>query len=140
MKMFSKRVRPIALAASVVFLGGCASFSQDGDFSNVSTLTKERIGKDVMRPNPNSPQGAVDTTIRPLLAKQLTVDDAVTIALINNRNLQAAYADRGIAEADLVQAGRLPNLALRSSREIEYVYSLPISSPSIQASIGMVSV
>jgi hypothetical protein len=40
MKMLSKSVKPIALVASVVFLGGCASFSQDGGFSNVGTLTK----------------------------------------------------------------------------------------------------
>ena len=135
MKMFSKSVRPIALAASVVFLGGCASFSQDGGFSNVSTLTKERIGKEVQRPNANSPEGAVDTTIRPILAKQLTVDDAVTIALLNNKNLQAAYADLGIAEADLVQAGRLPNPGFSFGRlkrgdeiEIERRLMVPVVS------------
>jgi len=135
MKIFSKSVRPIALAVSVVFLGGCASFSQDGGFSKVSTLTKERIGKEVQRPNPNSPEGAVDTTIRPILAKQLTVDDAVTIALLNNKNLQAAYADLGIAEADLVQAGRLPNPGFSFGRlkrgdeiEIERRLMVPVVS------------
>ncbi|MBL8529921.1 MAG: TolC family protein, partial [Burkholderiales bacterium] len=47
--------------------------------------------------------------VRMLLAQPLTVDDAVEIALLNNRSLQAAYAELGIVEADLVQAGRLAN-------------------------------
>jgi hypothetical protein len=33
----------------------------------------------------------------------------VQLALLNNRGLQAAYAELGITEAELVQAGRLPN-------------------------------
>ena len=39
----------------------------------------------------------------------LSVDDAVQVAILNNRGLQAALAELGLAEADLVQAGRLPN-------------------------------
>ena len=34
---------------------------------------------------------------------------AVQVALLNNRGLQATYAELGIAEADVVQAGRLRN-------------------------------
>jgi len=37
------------------------------------------------------------------------VDDAVQIALLKKRGLQTSYAELGIAEADLVQAGRLRN-------------------------------
>ena len=37
------------------------------------------------------------------------VDDAVQIALLNNRELQAVYSDLGVAQADLVQAGLLNN-------------------------------
>jgi outer membrane protein TolC len=44
-----------------------------------------------------------------LLGKPLSMDDAVQVALLNNRGLQAAYADLGITEAEIVQAGRLPN-------------------------------
>jgi outer membrane protein TolC len=39
----------------------------------------------------------------------LTAEDAVQIALLNNRMLQGAFEELGISEADLVQAGRLPN-------------------------------
>ena len=48
-------------------------------------------------------------TVKTLLASPLSVDDAVQIALLNNRGLQAMYGELGIAEADLVQAGRLRN-------------------------------
>ena len=48
-------------------------------------------------------------TVKALLANPLSVDDAVQIALLNNRGLQAMYGELGIAEADLVQAGRLRN-------------------------------
>ena len=44
-----------------------------------------------------------------LLARPLSADDAVQVALLNNRGLQAEFAELGIGEADLVQAGRLPN-------------------------------
>ncbi|MHB1334215.1 MAG: TolC family protein, partial [Sulfuriferula sp.] len=51
----------------------------------------------------------ISASIKTLLEKPLTADDAVQIALLNNRGLQAGYAELGIAEADLVQAGRLQN-------------------------------
>lgn len=44
-----------------------------------------------------------------LLAQPLSADSAVQIALLNNRGLQASLAELGITEADVVQAGRLPN-------------------------------
>jgi cobalt-zinc-cadmium efflux system outer membrane protein len=47
--------------------------------------------------------------VRKLSAGQLTADTATQIALLNNRNLQATYAELGVAQADLVQAGLLEN-------------------------------
>ena len=44
-----------------------------------------------------------------LLKTKLTADEAVQIALLNNRDLQAVYSDLGVAQADLVQAGLLNN-------------------------------
>ena len=47
--------------------------------------------------------------LRSLLGRKLTVDDAVQIAMLNNRDLQAMYSELGIAQADLVQAGLFRN-------------------------------
>jgi len=130
---FSLPLRPLALAVSLLFLSGCATFSQDGGFSKVQSLTKERIGKDVTLVKSESDAATVEKTIEPLLAKPLSVDDAVTIALLNNRGLQADYAELGIAEANLVQAGRLQNPLFSFTRltrgdelEIDRQLMLPI--------------
>ena len=96
MQTFSLPLRPLALAVSMLFLGGCATFSPDGGFSSVKSLTKERIGKDVTWVKSDDDAATVEKTIAPLLAKPLTADDAVTIALLNNRGLQASYAELGI--------------------------------------------
>src|SRR5207247_2658345 len=52
---------------------------------------------------------AVEAEVAAALRKELTADDAVKIALLNNRALQATYEELGIAQADLVQAGLLKN-------------------------------
>jgi outer membrane protein, heavy metal efflux system len=41
--------------------------------------------------------------------EKLTVDEAVQIALLNNRRLQSVYSELGVAQADLVQAGLFKN-------------------------------
>jgi outer membrane protein TolC len=51
-----------------------------------------------------------------ILKQPLTPDTAVELALLNNRGLQASFSEMGIAEADLVQAGRLRNPLLSFGR------------------------
>jgi outer membrane protein TolC len=50
-----------------------------------------------------------DDQVAALLAHALSDEDAVQIALLNNRSLQASFEQLGISEADLVQSGRLPD-------------------------------
>ena len=54
-------------------------------------------------------QDSITARVSELLSKPLTVDDAVQLALLNNRGLQASFQELGIGEAEVVQAGRLPN-------------------------------
>ncbi|MDE1948286.1 MAG: TolC family protein [Burkholderiales bacterium] len=51
-----------------------------------------------------------------ILKQPLSADNAVEVALLNKRELQARYAELGIAEADLVRAGRLANPSFRFGR------------------------
>ena len=44
-----------------------------------------------------------------LLSRPLGAEDAVQVALLRNRGLQASYAELGMAQADLVEAGLLQN-------------------------------
>jgi len=100
----------VAVAAlGAIALGGCASFSADGGFGAVEQVATERLGKEVRWARDDAARTAIDERVAALLDAPLSADDAVQVALLNNRGLQAAFAELGITEAELVQAGRLPN-------------------------------
>ena len=103
------RLHLLTLLTSAAVLGGCASFSPDGGFSSVEKTARDRLGKDVQWARTDADQDRIDRRVTELLAKPLTMDDAVQVALLNNRGLQATYSELGITEAEVVQAGRLPN-------------------------------
>lgn len=96
-------------ALATLLLGGCASFSQDGGFGTVEQLTKERVGQTPAFQRTAEQANSAKTQVAELLKKPLTPDSVVAIALLSNRDLQASYAELGIAESDLVRAGRLAN-------------------------------
>ncbi len=115
---------PVLTAMSVAFvLAGCASFSHDGGRTRVNELASARIGQPLPvsadLPHSANERGTSDLgqhnaqatqdEMRRLLAAPLTADGAVRIALLNHPRVKIALAELGIAEADLVQAGRLRN-------------------------------
>ena len=113
------RWRLMAVLTSTAVLGGCASFSPDGGFAAVEKTAKDRLSKDLVWARADADHDRLGQRVSELLAKPLTVDDAVQVALLNNRGLQASFQELGITEAELVQAGRLPNPGFsfgRSSR------------------------
>ena len=97
------------VAATTVALAGCASFSPDGGMGKVSELTRERAGQAIVAQRSQADADMARARVAELLKEPLTADGAVEVALLNNRGLQASMAQLGIAEADLVQAGRLRN-------------------------------
>ncbi len=100
----------LAIAAlALIALSGCATLSRDGGFGPVERTAKDRLGKDVKWARSDADRDAIDTRVAQLLEQPLSADDAVQIALLNNKGLQASFAELGISEADRVQAGRLPN-------------------------------
>lgn len=109
--MFSLRNFMILQSASAAFaaiaLAACATVSPDAGIGIVQALAQERIGKGTILPT--SQTTLADTASRDLLNKPLAVDDAVQVAILNNAGLKASFAEVGVSEADLVQAGRLPN-------------------------------
>jgi outer membrane protein TolC len=102
-------IRLTVAAAAALVLAGCASFSPDGGMTKVSDLTKERTGQSVAIQRSPADNDVASKRVAELLGQPLSVDSAVELALLNNRGLQANLSDLGIAEADLVQAGRLKN-------------------------------
>jgi outer membrane protein TolC len=106
------RTRHIAACgalAGALALAGCAHFSQDGGFDAVAATAAPRIGETAVWKRSSEDQARAEHDTAQLLAQPLSADDAVRIALLNNGSLQAAFAELGIAEADVVQSGRLPN-------------------------------
>ena len=101
--------RFVAAFAAIMVLGGCASFSADGGFGPVEQTARERLSKDLRWARSAGDREALAQRVQGLLALPLTADDAVQVALLNNRGLQADFAELGIGSADRVQAGRLPN-------------------------------
>ncbi len=95
--------------ATLLALSGCASFSADGGLDPISKIARERLDKNIAWAKSDTDRETIIKRVAELLEKPLTVDDAVQIALLNNRGLQASFAELSISEADLVQAGRLPN-------------------------------
>jgi outer membrane protein TolC len=102
-------IRPLATSVASLVLVGCTSFSADGGFGRVEQLTAERIDRTPSYPRSAAQADAAAERVAALLAEPLTADTAVEIALLNDKKLQAGYAQLGIAEADLVRAGRPAN-------------------------------
>ena len=105
-----------AMLACAVALAGCASFSADGGFGRVTQLTKERTGHAPAWQRGAAPDPAVQARMDELLAQPLSADGAVEFALLAQPGLQARFAELGVAEAELVRAGRLRNPVLGLGR------------------------
>jgi outer membrane protein TolC len=107
------------LLLATTLLAGCASFSPDGGFGAIEKTAADRLGKQVVWARSAADQDGIDQQVASLLAQPLQADSAVQVALLNNRGLQARFAELGITEAEVVQASRLPNPGFsfgRSSR------------------------
>ena len=93
----------------LLVLTGCATFDHRAGFSDVSMAVEARSGKRVVWNLGTELDEQTAQEVRALLHDTLTADGAVQVALLNNRDLQALYAELGVAQADLVQAGLLRN-------------------------------
>ncbi|XHS77240.1 TolC family protein [Burkholderiaceae bacterium UC74_6] len=102
------RLTPLGVALAIS-LAGCASFSGNGGLQPVQEAAQRQLGKDLPLLRTTQDEQRTADRVRELLAQPLNADSAVQIALLNNRGLQASLQEIGVAEADLVQASRLPN-------------------------------
>jgi outer membrane protein TolC len=129
--MIPFRTRSWGLAALACVLSACTTLSDDGGTAAVTQAAQERLGKELRLSRNDEDARASTQRVNELLAAPLSADSAVQIALLNNRGLQVSLLELGIAEADMVQASRLPNpgfsfsrLERGSEREIERTFSI----------------
>lgn len=96
------------LIVGVALVAGCKTFSPDGGMGPVAAIIGGGLNKDVIAVRTVEDQIWAREALVGLLKKPLTADAAVQVALLNNRGLQAAYNELGIAEAVMVASSRPP--------------------------------
>jgi len=109
----------------LVMLGGCAGFSADGGLDAVRQTAARHLPPSQRVEWLKEPAQREEAAARvdALLASPLGIDEAVQVALLNHRGVQAALQELGLSEARAVQAGRLPNprfTMLRARRDGDY--------------------
>jgi outer membrane protein TolC len=120
MKKFPCRLdasRWLPLCGAAVLLSGttgCGVLAEGGGvkddgFANVAAAAQARLDKQVEWPRTDDEAARSAAEVAQLLSHPLNADDAVQVALLNNRALRASFDELAISEADLVQSGRLAN-------------------------------
>lgn len=99
---------PMALSL-VLVLSACASTFRDEAVQEVASTTQAKTGIAASYATSEKERDVLRVQAKNLLAQPLGMDDAVKVALLNNRGLQASFAELGIAAADLAAASRPPN-------------------------------
>jgi outer membrane protein TolC len=122
--MFARSMRSVRSATGSIgaallvtaLLSGCTSFSGDQGMDAVSDMTKSSLRMDAVALSSDDDIAATREAVATLLKRPLRMDAAVQIALLNNRELQAAYNELGIAEAARVRASMPANPRFNISR------------------------
>jgi len=104
------RVGRLACAGGLaLLLGACAGPVAERAFEEVATGTERYAGQRPAWLRDAADEAALRARLDALLAEPLDADGAVAVALLNNRGLQAAFAEIGIGAADLVRSWRPEN-------------------------------
>ncbi|MCB2106106.1 MAG: TolC family protein [Rhodobacteraceae bacterium] len=111
--IFLSLKRLILSGCAAVALSACAAtVDQSGTFADLSASVGDRAGGELAWRKDSGAAAQIDTRIAELLAAPLTLDGAVQLTLLANGDLQARFADLGMAKADLVAAGLIENPVL----------------------------
>ena len=99
----------VTFSVIALLVAGCASTSPKPAFRDTASLVEARTGRPIAWNQGGDDDAAVSKKVHDMLSRELTVEAAIQVALLNNKALQATYEDLSIAQADLVQAGLLQN-------------------------------
>ncbi|HWQ38180.1 MAG TPA: TolC family protein [Burkholderiales bacterium] len=99
----------ILVVLTLPLLGACANLPGDRVQGEVAQTVSARVSRPVDW-NAGVPEDrAVRQAVRAMLADELSLDEAIAIALVNNREMRARLARAQVARADLIRAGLLDN-------------------------------
>ncbi len=100
---------PLILGACATAIPGAYTESKAG-FANVTSQTAGAIGKRTAFAQTQAENETLSREVRAMvLRKTISADTAVQVALLNNKGLQAAYANVGLSAADAWQQATLEN-------------------------------
>jgi cobalt-zinc-cadmium efflux system outer membrane protein len=111
--------------ACALLLGAAACVPYGAGYNDVRSMVKARTGQSV-RWNTIDDSDQFSAPTKRLLAAPLTFDAAIKVALLNNSELQAAFAELGIARGELISSMRIPN------PEAELRLGLTAAEPTIE--------
>jgi outer membrane protein TolC len=109
-------MRRLITLGLLLLVAACAEFSPDGGMSAVTAAVRDKVGGEAVKITSAADAERVRARVEALLSDPLTADSAVQVALLNNRNLQAAYNDLGLNEIAGVEASLPPNPRISLSR------------------------
>jgi cobalt-zinc-cadmium efflux system outer membrane protein len=122
---------PMALSLAALLLAGCAAMPADQGFAPVAREAQARGGHQIAWLRSDEERQLASDMTGALLAEPLTAEGATRIALVNNRDLQAIFADVGIATADAVQAATPPNPV------VDAAMKLPLEGGGVNLDFGV---
>lgn len=127
-----------AAIAGAALLNACMTLSPDSGMETVAAVAGHELNKTVVKVRSAEDEGRAHDAVARLLGAPLTADAAVQIALLNNRGLQAAYNELGIAEAVIVASSRPPAPSFSISN-VSTALELDIERQIVVSILGLVT-
>jgi outer membrane protein, heavy metal efflux system len=121
------------MGLALLLLAACSSPPKRDDMQKLQSLSRDRYGVEVRSRSTDSADAEIRKVVKETLAKELSIDGAVKVALLNNGELQASFERLGAAAADVWQAGLLKNPTLVLSPR----FSLQSGTPTIESGIDL---
>ena len=118
-------IKPLLLGVLPIVFVGCTSTNPKGAFDVVSKQVASRSGYETRWMRDDAQRAEIDQAVATLLQTNLTARSCVSIALLNNRVLQAEFEEIGISQAELSEASRLKN------PQFEGMWRLPTHGPNV---------
>ncbi len=112
----------VATVLAALGLAGCATSPLDPPLHRAQQAARPQVsgsGPIVQWQRTAEERSQARARVEQLLAQPLTSAAAVELALLNNAGLQIQLAEVGITQADVLQAGRLPNPGFTFGRSAE---------------------
>lgn len=107
--------RGVGISAVAMMLVGCTQVQPKADYERAKQLVTETTGASTVY-DPDAPM-LTDEEIDAFLSDGLKLEEAIRVALLNNRRLHTEFMSIGVAKADLLQAGLLSNPTLAFSTQ-----------------------